>query len=223
MPPLPSVPNQLKVTMGWEIGGDAKIETIHHFTYSGGAPSTATCVAIAAQIQSYAATDLEALLYTSGFLDTVTVLDIATSSGAEGTATSRWAGTRAGVEMPVNCCVLLNHQIARRYRGGKPKSFLPFGVQADLFTKNSWSSALVNAVSAAWATFITNVNTISISGTSVTAYSSISYYQGYNTPTTSPSGRVKQSSKLRTTPIVDSIVASTAQARVGSQRRRLRQ
>jgi hypothetical protein len=51
----------------------------------------------------------------------------------------------------------------------------------------------------------------------------VSYYAGYNAPTTGPSGRVKQSLKLRPGgPVVDVITGTSMPARIGTQRRRNR-
>jgi hypothetical protein len=160
-------------------------------------------------------------LHTSQQLTSVNVLDLATSTGAEGQVSNTFAGTRAGTENFANVCVNIAGQIARRYRGGKPRSFPPFGVQADLASPKAWTTTLQTAVNTSWANFITAVSALTQGTTVVGHQLNVSYYQGYGTAVTHPSGRVTQPLKLRTTPVTDQIVTNTMSIRPGSQRRRL--
>jgi hypothetical protein len=59
-------------------------------------------------------------------------------------------------------------------------------------------------------------------GCTITAQVIVSYYQGYNAPTTLPSGRVKQTPKLRVGgPVVDTVTGQNAAVKIASQRKRL--
>jgi hypothetical protein len=213
----------IKVTLTYTIGGDTNVENILHFEYSGSAPSSATCLAIAAQIGSYWAADLKSQLSTSYALEIVTVLDLASATGAEGESISAIAGTRTGTLLGASTSVVLNHQIARRYRGGKPKSFLPYFTNSDLATPQKWVASNVTGLNSVWSTFITNVCSISISGTTISTYVSVSYYQGFTVVTSPTTGRTRNVPKLRTGgPVIDQIVASQGSVTLGSQRRRNR-
>lgn len=220
MPALPVVPNVLKLTLGWTIGGDSTAETVTHWQYSGGAPNSADCITLAALFLSGAAAHFPAEMPTNCRLASATVLDLASSTGAEGTSTSGFVGTRTGAQMSGGTCFVVNHQIARRYRGGKPKSFLPFGVAGDLSDPQHWSSTFTAAAGGAWGTVQGGFIGSAGGTTTITHQVNVSYYQGVNPPTTLPSGRVKQSPKLRSSPVVDVVVASAGSTRPGSQRRR---
>ncbi len=222
MPPLPTVPGVLKTTLGWTYDSTPGLETIMHFQYSGGPPSAADCVTLAAGISAAFASTLKGELITQNTLASVTVLDLASSTGKQGETTTPVVGTRTGGPTMLNVCALINHQIARRYRGGKPKSFMPLGSETDTNTPNTWSSTFVSAVNSNFANFITDCVALTSGSTDITSFCSVSYYQGYNTPTTGPSGRVKQTLKLRTSPVVDPVVQSVCNPRYGQQRRRLR-
>lgn len=221
MAPLPPVPGALKVTLVWGLASGIAPETILHFGYTGGPPSTSDCVALAASIQAAAAANIKTVLHTSQQLTTVNVLDLSSATGAEGQVSNTFVGTRAGTENFANVCVNIAGQIARRYRGGKPRSFPPFGVQGDLASPKAWTTALQTAVNTNWANFITAVAALTQGTTVLTHQINISYYQGYGTAVTHPSGRVTQPLKLRTTPVVDQIVSNQMSIRPGSQRKRL--
>lgn len=221
MTPLPSVPNMLKVTFTHIVGSDNTVDVIQHWGYSGSAPSAANCISLAASIQAAYASFSKTNLYTGFTMQSVTVLDLASSTGAEGTSASPFAGTLSGTELPANVCVVLNHQVAQRYRGGKGKSFFPWGQGGNLQTAQTWSSGFITTVTGNWASTKGAITGATAGGCTIGNQFIVSYYQGYNTPTTLPSGKVKQSLKLRTSPLTYQVAASVGSIRIGSQRRRV--
>lgn len=223
MVPLPTVANTIRVDFNWHLEGDVNAINRFFFTYSGTNPDASACDAIAGAFASAWGADLEALLCSTYSLNQVTVQDLNSSSGASGLNETATTGSRDGTPLPVGVCVVLNHAIPRRYRGGKPRSYLPFGVEGDQTNNQTWGSEFLTAVAVDWASFITAALAISEDGTSVTNHVNVSYYSGYNAPTTLPSGRVKQGAKVRSAvPTPDVISVSTPSAVIGSQRRRYR-
>jgi hypothetical protein len=220
MPALPPVPNCLKLTMLWTIGGDSTAQTVTHWTYTGGAPSAADCITLAALWVSGSGAHFPAVTPTNVRCTGAVILDLASNTGNEGQSASSWVGTRTGAQMNGATCFVVNHEVARRYRGGKPKSFLPFGVAGDLTDPQHWSSSFVSTAGGAWVTTAGAFVGSAGGTTTISHQASVSYYQGYNPPTTSPSGRVKQTPKLRSVPVVDLVTASIGSSRPGSQRRR---
>jgi hypothetical protein len=112
--------------------------------------------------------------------------------------------------------------VARRFRGGKYKMFVPGGVTTSLLNNSTWTPTFITAITSAatsWAAAFVG----SVGGTTtITHQVGVSYYKGYNPPTTSGSGRVKQTPALRPEgPVVDVVTSWSASARVGSQRKRL--
>lgn len=210
------------MTLGFNIGGPKIAEVIDHWAYTGGAPSASDCATLAAGISSAFASQLKSFLSSDFNQDGVTVLDLASTTGKQGSSATITNGTRSGSPSLSSTCVVFNHQIALRYRGGKPKNFWPLLDAGDLLNQVAWDATPLAAVAAAYDDYVTDVLALTSGSTDISAHVSISYYQGYNTPTTSPSGRVKQTPKLRVGgPVQNAIVLSTPRARVGTQRRRL--
>lgn len=210
------------MTLGFNIGGPKIAEVIDHWAYTGGAPSASDCATLAAGISAAFASQLKSFLSSDFNQDGVTVLDLASTTGKQGSSATITNGTRSGSPSLSSTCVVFNHQIALRYRGGKPKNFWPLLDAGDLLNQVAWDATPLAAVAAAYDDYVTDVLALTSGSTDISAHVSISYYQGYNTPTTSPSGRVKQTPKLRVGgPVQNAIVLSTPRARVGTQRRRL--
>lgn len=207
MAPLPPVASVVKCNLNWQIDNNLKAESIFYFSYTGSAPSTAACIAIAATVQGAAATDMKALLNSSNAIGQAVILDLATSSGASGAGGTTETGTRSGAGNVASACMVINHSIARRYRGGKPRTYIPAGVDGDLNSGGTWTSAFQTACGTDFGNFITNALTASSGGCSLSEHVNVSYYHA---------------GVLRSTPVVDVITASTPRARIGSQRRRMK-
>lgn len=207
MAPLPPVASVVKCNLNWQIDNNLTAESILYFSYTGSAPSTSACIAIAATVQGAAVTDMKALLNSSNFIGQATILDLATSSGASGAGGTATVGTRSGAGNVASACMVFNHAIARRYRGGKPRTYAPFGVDGDLSTGGVWTTGFQTSCSSSFSNFITNALTASSGGCSLSEHVNVSYYHA---------------KALRATPVVDVITATTPRARIGSQRRRMR-
>lgn len=207
MPPLPPVANCLKYTQQWVCGVNSKPESIFHFTYTGGTPTASNLAGLAADIQAAAVTEFKPWLHTSYKVGVGTALDIASNTGASGVGGSATAGTMTGQPLPCSNAVVINHAIARRYRGGKPRTYLPPPDNTEMQTVGQWTSAFQTSIGSAFASFITTALASTVGGISLTAYGAVSYYTG---------------GALRTTPVFEAITASSARTAIGSQRRRLK-
>jgi hypothetical protein len=204
--PLPPIANVIKVTLTYTVGEDVNVENILHFKYTGGPPVAADCVTLSGAFATAFSSDLKSLLSSSYALEQVTTLDLNSDTGAEGSYIEAVTGTRSGSLLPANCTVVVSHQIARRYRGGHPRNYLPFLVQGDLANPQQWAPSPASAVASGWNAFIAGCLTATAGSTVVSQYGSVSYYLD---------------KALRTTPAWDPILGTGAKVRVGSQRRRL--
>ena len=218
MPPLPAVPNVLRSDTDWKIGGDLAASTKLFWRYSGGPPNSTDCTNFAATIWSNFSSIMDLAVSTVS-LEGVKVTDLSSASGGVGIHTGVAPGTRTGDEGPGALCVLTNYVITRRYRGGKPRSYWPFGVAQDLSTQQTWDATLINDVTTALAGLFASVIGQTQGTTTITEHVNVSYYAGFHVVTT-PSGRAKNVSNPRPSPIVDTIVSWSASARPASQRRR---
>lgn len=221
-PALPNVPGVVKVQLHWQVGPDGTAQTVLHENYSGSAPSPTAITALAVAIAAAQGGHLVAPLCTNCKALGATVTDLASNTGAQGQGPISVPGTASPPFNAAQVAVLINHQIAVRYRGGKPRSYLPLGVQADLQDDETWKATSMNLFQSSWAAFVAAVTGITQGSTTLTGLCAVSYYQGYQDPVTHPGGRVTQALKLRPGgPVNYPITSSTVNPKPGTIRNRL--
>lgn len=221
MPPLPSAPSVLRVNYGFSQAAGLQSGFRSFYSYSGTAPSNATCTAIANAISTAFQSELIPLMVSEFAFLSVDVTDLTSDTGGAGLWTGDIGGSRSGGAVAVDAAVNLSFQIARRYRGGKPKAFLPFGSLTDAIdNNNAWSNAFLTTVDGAWSTFDNAVLAITESGTTLSQHVNVSYYQGFVSAQNPITKRWRNIPTLRDTPVIDTIVAHAAKSVIGVQRRR---
>jgi hypothetical protein len=228
MPALPDVPGVLKVSLHWAIEGDPMADTILHFHYTGGVPSFDDVAGVASVVDGQVSATL-APEYQSGiqFLG-CEVRDLSSPMGQRTETSVTTPGTRAGTRLAPGTCALSNYGISRTYRGGKPRSYWPFGVSADVAATGFWADAFVTEYQVAVETFFDGVIG-SYSSITVDYQVQVSYYGPPNRVLTNPStGRARTVSTRRDAPggtgapIVDRVASRTSSKIISSQRRRNR-
>jgi len=214
MPPLPVVPGVVKLILS-SSRSDSDIINILHIGYTGGPPSAAN---LTTYLTSYVAPAAETLFNAQGSTDlvgkTIEAIDLSSSSGAEASVAFSSTGVRTGDFAPASAAVVVSWTISRRYRGGHPRSYFPFGTAGTYESGSSklWDSGFISAVQTGIAAFILGISTITIGSTSFNDLVNVSYVDKNLNPT--PPYR-------RTTPVVDVITGGVAKQRICSQRRRL--
>jgi len=140
--------------------------------------------------------------------------------GTNGTVTP---GTRAGSMLPLDDCVLVNLAIATRYRGGKPRMYLPGGTANDTTDGRHWLPAFITSFQSAWNAYSNHILT-NVSGITIAQQACVHYYKGYVTnPNGSPwEERNVPAHNPNAGSTVDGITAASVNPFVGQQRRRLR-
>lgn len=226
MPALPPVPGVLKLSWRLTLGSDIDVYQRLHFAYTGTAPSDATCNLIAGASWLAYSNRLMGLYDTSVTLEDALVEDLTSPTSGSGQDLGPSPGTRAGEILPASTCLLVNYAIARRYRGGKPRTYFPMGIGGDLNTPQQWSTVFTAAVTAALDLFFADLLAITEGGTSVSQLVNVSYYGQLvaGLPFTSVQNpitkRWRNVPNVRTAPIVDPVLGWTANVKVGTQRRR---
>jgi hypothetical protein len=216
--PLPASPC-LRVRMIWNEGVAGEGGTRFYLSYAGSAPTGANCTTLAGDIESAWATDLAPLAGTTIVLNEIDVLDIATDSGLSGQWTGSSAGTRDGGGVPWQVCANVEYGIARRYRGGKPRGFWPFGLTSDMFNNATWSNAFVGDVNSGIEAFFTAVQALDVGAVGALAHVNLSYYKGF-TNIANSSGRERAVPTYKTTASLDTITGYATKVVAGSQKRR---
>lgn len=220
MPALPSPGNIIRIQMLHHLGADLAAGSRIYLAYSGGTPNSAYLANLANQTQTDYGTYLAALLSSAFAMNECIALDLSSSGGAEGLSSSVVNGTRTGTYMTAGQCVVLNFEIVRKYRGGRPRIYMPWGVQGDLATTQAWSTTFTTAINTAWGNFMTALLSYSSGGITLNQHVSVGYYGGF-TNYTGSGGRAKVRANVLSTPHVDNVTTHSARQVVGSQRRRL--
>lgn len=220
MPALPPVPNVIRVTLTHSDASDVDVQTHLYFSYAGTAPTNAQLNTMAAALASPWAGSMGSYAFTDVQLTRIDIIDLSSSTAAVGTALVSETGTRTGKTNAGAVAVLINYGVSRRYRGGKPRSYLPYLVADDLATPQSWVSATLTSLVGAWQTFLATIEGSVWTGGSSVKQVNVSYYEGFTSVQNPITMRWRNVSKPRTTPLVDVIVAIKGNLKPGSQRRR---
>lgn len=179
MPTLPVHPGVCRVRTRFQVGNNPDIATSVHFTYTGGPPSIADLNAMATTAYASAVTNLVPALQGDNNLVGVDIQDLASALGAYGQHLAVTAGTLGGGPLPASTCVLLNEVIARRYRGGKPRTYWPLGSDASLAGPASWLAGAVTGFEGALSNYLTALAGLTHGTTAFVAGCSISNYHGF--------------------------------------------
>lgn len=207
MAALPPVPGCIKAQIGWYIGGNARAENVLHFMVSGGPPSASALAGLAAIIQAAQVTEFKSSTSTANGIESCTCTDISSTSGAQGVGGTVTGGSLTGGYNSAATSMVINHHVSQRYRGGKPRSYLPLGNQANLSTPGQWTNTFATNMTTNWASFITQCLAATSGGVAITSFVAVSYYHA---------------GAVRSTPVTYTINNSTARQQVGSQRRRIK-
>lgn len=205
MPALPPAGDVVRIDVGLEVGTDAHAINRFHWAYSGSHPDPADCESIGNQVATAWNAHLRAFMTENSAQSTVDVVDLSSLLGAGGLIVNNAVGTRAGASIPAASAVLVNHKISRRYRGGKPRSYLPLFVASDLNGPSGWLSASVTALQTAYDAWAAEISGFTAGSTLLGSQVAVSYFLN---------------NALRATPLVEPITASVVNGAPASQRRR---
>jgi hypothetical protein len=154
-------------------------------------------------------------------LTSLTVTDLSDPAAAISVQAAAADGGLGGDELPASCAMLVNFKIKRRYRGGKPRIYVPTGVGGNLATPQTWSPTFLSAWSADFQNLLSNiVNGINAWGSGA-ALVNVSYYLGGEWKA-DQNGNYHRVPTARSSPHVDQVVSHAASSIIGQQRRRVR-
>lgn len=165
---------------------------------------------------------LAPMLTEDGFLSGVECRDLANPDTVPGETTTDQPGTRSGNVATVGVSAVVVMSVDRSYRGSRPKSFTPYGVQGDITLGNTWTGGFQTDLTTAWIAYTDGLAAISVDGTNLGATCGVSYYGPPTIPNPNPRSRVRFVSTLRGVPLVQDNTGWRVTPRLGSQRRRLR-
>lgn len=218
----PFHPGVVRVTTRFQVGANPFIGTAVHFTYTGGPPTIADLNAMATTAYASAVSDLVPYLAAVNNLVGVEMQDLSSALGAFGSHLAVTAGTLGGAALPAGTCVLLNEVIARRYRGGKPRTYWPLGSTSELAGPASWTSGAVTGFETGIGNYLTAVAGLTHGTTALVAACSVSNYSSFHTVQSPITGRWRNIPTARPVAIPPDVLTTfTVNPIPGSQRRRL--
>lgn len=221
MPALPAVPSVLKVDLSYLVGIDATALNRLFWTYAGGPPSSDDCDLLAEHVSTAWSDQLESMFSSTTVLESVHVVDLTSSTSSEGFYVGSISGTRGGDDISGGAAALVGYAIGRRYRGGKPRTYLPAGTVSDLANRQAWTGGFLDEMNVQFPLFVTEVSAGAVGTTSFGHQVQVSYYSGtYATPSPTNPDRYVNRPVLRAAPVVDPITFAACRPHVASQRRR---
>src|ERR1022692_518697 len=136
---LPDVPGVLRLDIMYGGGADVSASSRTFWSYTGTAPTDATLDTVCTALNA----DWETLFTSPTPSEPVffgtRLTDLSTPSSGRGEVLASAAGDRGTTLIPFGAAAVLGFKIARRYRGGKPRIYLPLGIDTDITGGYQWS------------------------------------------------------------------------------------
>lgn len=219
MPALPNVPKVVRVDSHFQEATDPNVMVRMFLRYSGTlslADATQWCQNIATASAAFWLANGQPTLT----LVLTELTDLTSPTAPQVQNSTSQSGTSSAHPLAAGTAMVIKYKIARRYRGGHPRAYLPGMSGLWLQTPTLWAAASAAGVLTDWNTFLaSSVNNATIPTAGTLDHVNISYYQGF-TNHTYPSGRVKAIPTPRATPLVDAITGTAVNLTPASQRRR---
>lgn len=178
MPRNPIVPMVVKVEFLWSQSG-VPAANVLHAQYTGGPPAAADLEAIANLIAAAFWQDPIIADYptTTTFVG-VRLTDLNSDTGAEGEHAVGAPGDAVDGPLSAQACLMVNLDIARRYRGGHPRVYFPPCALGALATPNTWDSGVVSDFNGAMVLLNAAFNAAGSGGTTLSGWVCPSFRTG---------------------------------------------
>lgn len=222
VPALPDAGNVVRLDFGHTRSADPHLGNRTFWKFSGSGPSISNMNDLAGFAEGFWSSYLKGLAPADVSLVEIVATDLTSPTASRGQWSGSVAGTRSGGSLTINDCTLLNFEILRRYRGGKPRIYAPWGTATDLANDSTFNSTFITAVETGWADFRGGFIGQGFGSCAITEQVNVSYYEGFASVENPVTKRYRNIPTPRTTPQIDQVAAFTCNPFVGSQRRRIR-
>lgn len=191
-----------------------------YLSYDGSAPTAGNLNTLAVTVGSAWGSHIGPTVNSDWSLVLVDIVDIATVTGASGADMTTHTGSASGTPLAAQLANNVEFKIARRYRGGKPRMYLPPGVDADMLNPSQWTTGHVSGVTNAVGLFFGAIVGTGPGAMGTLAHVNLSYYSGFRN-IANTSGRERAVPQYRSTvATVDPVTGYLAKQMISSQRRR---
>jgi hypothetical protein len=220
MPALPPVSGVMSVHFKFTYSNDLDVLVRHFYSFTGGPLTNAQAVSYATAFAANYNANCLALAHPDVTMTECIVTDLTNASAGTGSVSVSYAGTASGTPLAAGTATLINALISRRYRGGKPRQYWPFGTSSSLNGANAWSSAFLSALASHYDPFLAANLAQTEGSTAVVAQVNVSYYKGFLPQQNPVTLRWRNINTPRATPVVDTVNSYAFNTRPASQRRR---
>lgn len=183
-----------------------------HAKYSGTPPDQSTIDSFTTAVKNWWIANIANLIHSSASITSVTVTDLNSRTGLVGFNGTATAGSGIGTALPNSVSYCVQFKIARRYRGGHPRVYMPAMIATQQANATQVTAGYRTSAINAWTAFKTAIEAYTGPSLSPVKHCSISYYSGKD---------AQGKPILRTTPIADIITGYGGDLRMDSQRHRL--
>jgi len=207
MPPLPSLPNVLKIAIKGTVGTQNWLN-IFHALWSGSTPSVGNLTTYIETLSTAWEANFTPLQDNDTVQTSIEVTDLTSPLSAQVDIPNPITGTGEGDLLPASACCLVTYPTTYRYRGGHPRTYFSVGMQGDLNSAQAWKPELTDAVAAAWTAFSAAAFAGTFSGLDVGEQCAVSYINAH---------------AIRITPMIIPLLPGefNVEPRLAQQRRRL--
>jgi hypothetical protein len=205
MPPLPNV-NAVKVVLSHSVTGTTREwVNILHLDYGASPPDQSQIDALATAFDADYDIAFTDFCHVSDVHESSKYEDLSSDTGVIAFTNPTSPGGSTGTLAPLNICAVGSWQIQRRYRGGKPRSYLSALTEAQAPGPNKLDTTFQTNWSNALGTFLTAWTNKTVSGITY-SLACVSYRNG---------------NAARVTPLVEDVIGVIVQPFIRTQRRRL--
>lgn len=209
MPALAPIPGVARVVVSGTYSIRTWANIFHVALLSGDPMSQAVVDDIAATVYDAYGTNLMSRLPAAAVATQCLATDLGSDQGLAGVASGNKVGTETGNPVSLNSGLLVNWRIAKRYRGGHPRTYLPGAVEDDVDGPGVIIAAAVTEVTTGANAFIAAL--VGNTGAAGVLQLVTPHYVVNNTPIQPP-----------VVPETSPILSGTCNKTIASQRRRVR-
>jgi len=221
MPSLPPVAGVVRCDVLYQLGSDIDALNRLYIGYSGTPPIDATCTALAADLYVIFAAELCPYMTPGNKLTGIRVTDLSSPTGGQGEHIATTNGSYSSGDVPAGVALLANAHIQRRYRGGKPRTYLPLGGSVGLTTQSLWDPTFLANVQASLDAIRVDIAVTTEGACNLSTLVNVSYYEGFVSAENPVTHRWRTIPVVRVGgPVVDVVTSWVANQKPSSQRRR---
>jgi len=219
MPALPAVSKVVRMDFHLTQASDTNVQFRKFFAYAGVLSQNDAATWATAARTSFGAHIAPSLVTGCNLILTV-LTDLTSATAAQAQDATAANGANGTDNLPTGVAMIIKSKIARRYRGGHPKVYLPGMRQTNVTSSNLWNTTFTSGFITLWNSFISDILTNVPAAAAPATEVNVSYFLGFHNVTNPISGRSRAVPTLRVTPVVDTILSHSINPVPASQRRR---